>query len=1082
MDKYEYKIKADEIKELITRGDYAQAAEIADGIDWRRVKSVMMLCTISDLYKINKRYEDAKNLLLLAYDRRPGGKTICYSLCELCLKTNELGRAATYYTEYVQAAPTDPGRYILQYKLYEAQGVNLEERIEVLEELKMRDYREKWAYELAYLYHQTGQATKCVDECDELILWFGEGKYVWKAMELKEMYEPLTTSQQEKYDHRNDEPAPVEEKEPAAAEGEAAEASDEGAEAAASAEGAEEGKEEAEPAAKAEAASEKKEDDGMDIEVKPMDFNQYNTINLQAALAEGLKEVLDKEKEKAEAEGDVAESTGQTESMAAQMAAALAADEAAEEDKAAEEKAAEEKAAVPADTAKVPVAEVAAKADADKDEAGYLSDATRVYDASKVLEALGEAAPAKSAADASSLLGHETVSDATMIMPKVFPDEVSSGAMAEIVYTDNGPAKVVEEKEKPAETEKKEEKEAETYGFVAGADPAVAAALIMGQMKMEAFAKAQSAQPPKEIAGVLSQEADGQISLVMPEGRRALEEQITGQISIDDVLVEWEKIKKESEEKRKEEVRQHVLEHTGAMFTDFEASVRDGLLEQIERGKAVGVAAADPDPEDDDADGDSVDYDEIGDDEAEAAAQGAEKKDEEAAPKAEMKEIFAEGEGEAEAEEGDEAAEGEKAEGEAGEAGEDDEAAEEKKPEEEAAKAEEEAGEAEEGSDEAGEAKPAEEKAEEEKAAAVKTGEAAYEEYGEAEEFAEIDEEGADADEAAEGEEDGEDDEASEEKKPEEEAAESDEAAEEKKPEEEAAEAEAKEADDEEADEAEEGSDEAGEADGEAEAAEGESEAKPVERERTRVRALTAEEKELFGQFIQNRTDRERLVKAIDNISMAAYIGNIIITGDEGMDTLTLAKNMIREVQMTDSNFSGKVAKISGRGMNNKDVAETLERLKYGALIIQKASELNETTVQNLYKALQQDYFGIIVVIEDTKRSMQRLLKTYPELLEVFTARMDVEALSNDTLAEIAKKYAREREYSIDEFGIMALHARISEMQTSDHNVTVAEVKEIIDEAIESADRKTIGHFFDILFGKRYDDEDMIILTEKDFI
>lgn len=197
MDKSEYKLRAEEIKDLISRGEYAQAAEIADTIDWRRVKSVMMLCTISDLYKINRRYEDARDMLLLAYERRPGGRTICYSLCELSIKMEEYVQAIEYYKEFVQVAPKDPGRYILQYKLYEAQDVSLEERIAVLEELKKRDYREKWAYELAYLYHRVGLAARCVEECDELILWFGEGKYVIKAMELKMLHQPLTPEQQE---------------------------------------------------------------------------------------------------------------------------------------------------------------------------------------------------------------------------------------------------------------------------------------------------------------------------------------------------------------------------------------------------------------------------------------------------------------------------------------------------------------------------------------------------------------------------------------------------------------------------------------------------------------------------------------------------------------------------------------------------------------------------------------------------------------------------------------------------------------------------------------------------------------------
>ena len=167
LDKYEYKVRADEIKSLISEGEYEEAVKIADSIDWRRVKSVMMLCTISDLYKINRRYEDSRNILLLAYEKQKG-RLIVYSLCELSIKLGEYVQAIEYYKEFVQLAPKDSGRYILQYKLYEAQDVSLEERIEVLEELKRHDYREKWAYELAYLYHRVGLESKCIEECDEI--------------------------------------------------------------------------------------------------------------------------------------------------------------------------------------------------------------------------------------------------------------------------------------------------------------------------------------------------------------------------------------------------------------------------------------------------------------------------------------------------------------------------------------------------------------------------------------------------------------------------------------------------------------------------------------------------------------------------------------------------------------------------------------------------------------------------------------------------------------------------------------------------------------------------------------------------
>ena len=204
MDKYEYKHLVEQIQSLIDQGKYADAVAIADRIDWRRVRSVMTLGIISDLYKINGRYEDARDILLLAYDRKPQSRQICYSLCELYIKTGEPVEAAEFYKEFEKLAPKDPGRYVLKYKLYAAYDVSLDEKIEVLEKLKEEEYQEKWMYELASLYHKRGLGTKCVEVCDELILWFGTGKYVNMAMELKMLHEPLTPSQQQKYDHRFD--------------------------------------------------------------------------------------------------------------------------------------------------------------------------------------------------------------------------------------------------------------------------------------------------------------------------------------------------------------------------------------------------------------------------------------------------------------------------------------------------------------------------------------------------------------------------------------------------------------------------------------------------------------------------------------------------------------------------------------------------------------------------------------------------------------------------------------------------------------------------------------------------------------
>ena len=960
MDKSEYKLRAEEIKDLISRGEYAQAAEIADTIDWRRVKSVMMLCTISDLYKINRRYEDARDMLLLAYERRPGGRTICYSLCELSIKMEEYVQAIEYYKEFVQVAPKDPGRYILQYKLYEAQDVSLEERIAVLEELKKRDYREKWAYELAYLYHRVGLAARCVEECDELILWFGEGKYVIKAMELKMLHQPLTPEQQEKYDHRFDAPGTQQYSQNYAQDpgygqnetydpnqgyvqdgsydpnqgyaqggsydpnqGYAQDGSYDPNQGYAqdgsydsNPDNVQEGAYDQviddtrvyEPVQPQQAPAQPAEDD-FDIHVKTMDVGQYNTINLQAELAAGLREVLSEDHAK-----ETSDSI--TRSIVAPMIDPG-----------------------DSDTESLDYPEIA---DVSEDD---LEPETEQMESSEVF--FGETGEI---GDLSQVPQVET--------EEILPEEPVVARRTDVVPELSEVQKTPEVQEIVKEPETQKVPEAPV-------------------------------EPPKELADVLAQESDGQISLVMPEAE-SIEKQITGQMNIEDILAEWERKKKENLEKREEEVRQHVLQQTGAMFTEFEQAVRDGLLEKLEKEKAADTA--------DTVAEDTTDTDEV----------------------EELEEITEEPATEEPVEELTEAAPAEEAEQE-----------------------------------------PVEELPEEDTVEELAE-EPAYE--PEAEEFEESAEPEAEIYEQ---------EEIVDEEQAEPEGAMDDEPVEE--PTAEAVESADEETAREEIELTAEETLEAGEAPEQPE--------RPaVERDKAKVRALTREERELYAPFIQSRSAREQLVKAIDNISLAAYTGNVIITGEEGMDTLSLAKNMVREIQATDSNFSGKVAKISGHALNKKDTADTLSKLKNGALIICKASEMNDATANVLHKALQQESQGIVIILEDTKRDIDKFLEKHEKLRECFTARMDVEALSNNTLVAFGKQYAREMEYSIDELGELALHTRIEDMQTIDHVVTVVDVKQIVDEAIAHANKKTLKHFFDVLFAKRYDDEDMIILTEKDFV
>ena len=250
----------------------------------------------------------------------------------------------------------------------------------------------------------------------------------------------------------------------------------------------------------------------------------------------------------------------------------------------------------------------------------------------------------------------------------------------------------------------------------------------------------------------------------------------------------------------------------------------------------------------------------------------------------------------------------------------------------------------------------------------------------------------------------------------------------------------------------------------------------------SRARNLSREERELFAPFIQGRSSKEQLVNVLDKISMAAYTGNVIITGAEGLDTLGLARSIVQDIQSADSNFSGKSAKISGEALNKRNVNEILGGLQNGALIIQRAHNMNEQTADDLYKALQQENNGIIVLMEGARKPMDAFLDRNDKLGECFTARMDMEALSDAALVAFCKRYAKENEYVLDELAVLALHQIITDRQTNDHAVTIMEVKEIMEDAFDSANRKSVGHFFDILTGKRYDEEDMIIIHEKDLM
>lgn len=902
LDKYEYKIRADEINSLIEEGEYADAVAIADTIDWRRVKSVRMLCTISDLYKINRRYQESKDILLLAYEKHPSGRLIVYSLCELSIKMEEYVQAIEYYKEFVQIAPRDTGRYILQYRLYEAQEVSLEERIAVLEEFKKRDYREKWAYELAYLYHRIGLTTKCVEECDEMYLWFGEGKYVLKALELKALHTPLNAEQQAKYDEwtlRRDSDMEEEEYPPEEEEDEDEQADERYDE-----------EEEELP----------EDTDTMSMptadlpQVKTVDVGEYNTLNLQMALAESMKEILtDEEPEEGPVERKLEIQRGQIVEMPQKPEAADVEDEAAEEEAAEEEDFVEE----------------------DEEEAEEEpSIAERII--APLLQETVKIPKVELSEDTDEL--QEIVPEATREFTPVRETESVSGQPP---VRKAEPKPVMEQQQPVRVTEPKPVMEQQQPVRMAEPKPVMEQQPVR-MTEPETVVEQQSAKSTGTTIydSVLSQEYDGQIRLLVPDTDvKAVEKQITGQLSIEDIMAEWEAMKRSNEQKRMEDVRQRILEHTGSLFADFDEATKSGLLEQLEKAFVAAIMK------------------ESGIKKVVLPEEAEDKLKSRTAVKPEpLKETELP-----------------------------------KKPE------------------------PVEEIEEE----------PVYEE-------AELEDEEMDSEIT---------DEVEEIIEPE----------------------------------------ESEEPDMEMEEPEEEPERLPQQTSQT-VRELTDEERELFGQFVHHRKSREQLVRTLDNMSMASYTGNVIITGEEGGGTLSLAKGLIREMQFNDGNFSGNIAKISGAVLNKKDIDETLSRISNGALIIEKAADMKTATVTKLCRELEKGSIGLLLILEDTKQRMNELLSENTNLSRIFDLRVDIEPLDDEALVAYAKQYAEDMEYSIDEFGVLALHTRIADMQTSDHEVTLAEVRELVDEAIYYANRKTPKHFMDVLFAKRYDDDDMIILRESDFI
>ncbi|MDY4126907.1 MAG: hypothetical protein SOX95_06105 [Lachnospiraceae bacterium] len=931
MDKYEYNLRNEEINALITRREFKKAVEIADTIDWTKVRSVKTLCKISDLYKVNRKYNEAKILLEQALNRCPNGKSIVSSLCEVCIKMGDVVSATEYYKLFVQIAPTDNAKFILLYKIYEAQEVSLDERIGVLEELKKRERVEKWCYELAYLYHRVGLASRCVEECDDLILWFSQGKYVKKAMELKMLHQALSPSQEAIYQQMI---SPVERAS------------------------------HVDQTVVHNAADEVKHED--DALVKTVDVGQYSTINIQKALEESIRDTMGDNPQfksgnlvEPEVNAQVFDNTDYTNETVDQPIVEEV----------------EDSTVVLSDPSlhEKHLNEILAPMLQDTGEMQeiYIDTATGELELDELTEAESEA----DIPDETVKQSESSVSFDTQVYNK--------GDIPSVINQTQTPA-AEPVSEVPARNLDNASKE-ELMNLIDKKVAEAMDAVING--RIPASGTIGGGQPPKSMQQHLTEEADGQISLVVPDEPK-IDKQITGQIDIESYLSEWENSKKEKAQRTEEELKARVKEETGNLFSDFEAAARDDILKKLENELNNGPSYKNAEEE----------YREYlnkvhAEEEAKKAEEESASKteSEEAKLEAELKKLESKPENEAKATE----LKSEKA------------------------------------VDETDISEPTESKTADDESEIESEGFVSFEEFT----SEPIVSKNKNTDTATEEE-----------------------------------------------------SDKSIETEAEADTVgassdDDKTDSQDVSRdeEDNTVRQLTSEELALFQGFIQTKKGKTELAKSLDNISLASYTGNVCVIGDSAEEALSLAKNVIQYAKTTDSNFAGKVGKVSGESLNGKDVAATVERMQNGGLIVEKASGMDAETVEELVKTLNQENQGILVILQDGKRELRKLLKDNEKLAEIFNVEIEIEQLSDDALVAYGRQYAEHEEYAIDEMGILALHTRIDEMQTSDHIVTVADVRELVDDAIYHATRFSPKHVLDIILGKRYDEDDMIILKERDF-
>ena len=910
MDKYEYRVKTEQMLDHLEKKEYQQAKEIADGIDWRRVKNASMLNTVSEIYEYNGEFKKGRDILFLAFDRAPGSRKIVYRLGTLALKIKDIREATDCYEEFVKLAPKDPNQYILKYKILRTQGASLTDQITALEEFKKAEYIEKWAYELAKLYDEAGMTAECLEECDDLILWFSEGKYVYLAMELKMKYKPLTPLQQEKYDSR---PGAVKKK--------------------------------PEPEKQPESTLEEVDDE-----------NEYN---------ESTEETVDVQEE--------------------------------------------------------PVRE----------------PVTERVDESEVQEIPPQEVPMQETV-VQEEIPQEVPMQETVVQEEIPQEEIVEEAAEEVV------------EEEPVYTEPEEA--AEEHG-------STIKQVVTGATLEEALAQGMAV-----ANGITIEE----------EAMKEREDEIlaNGQMMIDDILQKWEEKQKDHEaaiekQKAKDEERlQKEREQARIRQEEERREVERKAAEAEARRKAEEEAArkaaeeeAEPISKTQRIPDDIVRLmEEMGNEESEE-----ELYEEDFEDGSETEEDFIEGIEEElsgidmsgssfeEADFGDEDFE------EADFEEEDFEDEDFEEEDEEEADFEEEDFEDEDFEEADFEEEDFEEADFEEEDFDADFADVEDEEEDFDDDFADVDEEETDFDDE---DLEIEDDE------------EADEELEIEEPSEEEIQARIKKS-------------KGGVPFDTGFVVTGRYDLSATSEIGLKA-GLTEEQKKLFSYFVPVRGMSEQIVEVLDNDRRAqregtSKTGNLLVIGRKGSGKTVLAVDIVKAIQKQRSLKQGKVAIVTGESLNKKELTNIIQKLRGGAIIIEHAGKLNARTVKELNYLMEKKTGELLFVLEDQRKPLERLMTANPEFKKKFSSKLELPVFINDELVTFGQTYAKENGYKLDEMGILALYSRIDVMQREDHAVSVAEVKEIMDEAISHSQKANVKHLARRVFGKGTDDSDRIILKEEDF-